>query len=990
MGNRSFLYLTASPDDPEDARSFAEANNNLPTLWQILLAEGKEAAPITYQRVFGDAGTGNLCADARTAIRRVERLAACVSAHPLLHTRPAVAMQFDALLAYMRAEIVAVAPDNQQPVAFSANVDELSWLEESEDFIGKTRRQCNELWTRLEIAMDSSDYPAIDDALGVNDGPCNFSHRDGWAYQFGFAGLDHEYFNRSFEERNVPFATFEPEPADAWLGDGLEKFVKNGRCGVHKLLRNAATGKVERQVLVPAEWDTLRSSKHSDPSYFWVSRDARYGLLHADDAGTRLLIPCELDDVWDYEATSEADTARRVAAVLQNDVISLIDETGRWVVAPDQIDPRIDELWTFQHGLAVARHDQLMGAINGDGHWVLPPQYEQLEGFNAGGYSAATRDGTAVIVNAATGTAGTHAYDRAQWADWIPAFMVERKGKHGWLRPDGSLWIAPEWDEIQRLEGDLFAVRRDKLWGLLKADGTLQIEPQFRELEDRRQSIQGADAASLPPQFFAKRDKLWGLIDAQGATLIPFEYAELGNPFGVVDDGNNVVVPPALVKVVKRVGRRKAEGLWNLDEGRLVVPCRYDHVFPATLYREPGGAVTGYLGSSRPPESTRDNELPLRLGILRADGSELYGIDWAWIGDRYTIEDFMGASIVARRIAEDWSDNRATQAAAAEGNRYAWLKRDGTIVAHDVWLRERFAQGDFDAAYQLSCNLHDGEGIEADEALSSRWLALAAGMAEADLPQAPASGLRRLLKRNKPSWMPRNPDARGNPDAARELSRWLDDDNNPQHDSAAARAWLEHAIKHRGKNNAQVLFDLAYLYDASRGGAEDLNAAAKLYAKSAKLNYGPAAFHLGWCYEFGRGVKTDIATAMKHYRTASTQGDKEADYRIGRLLRQQAEDRKGKDRENLLKQAAYHWRKTLALEDSTVALAASAEIACLMLEGSGGQKRDPDAAERLLLDGAEKGDASCIDYLAHVVYGDKASPKYDSVKAKVWKKRLPR
>src|SRR5688572_1502675 len=98
MGNRSWLYLEhrLSGDDdgadPEEtsADEIAEANNNFPVLWQLLLADGAAGDAIDHQRVFGDAGTDNLASDAHAALARIRQLHAFVERHPMLHTLPQI------------------------------------------------------------------------------------------------------------------------------------------------------------------------------------------------------------------------------------------------------------------------------------------------------------------------------------------------------------------------------------------------------------------------------------------------------------------------------------------------------------------------------------------------------------------------------------------------------------------------------------------------------------------------------------------------------------------------------------------------------------------------------------------------------------------------------------------------------------------------------------------------------------------------------------
>ena len=986
MGNRSYLYLTDTPQAPDQFRLFAEANNNLPTLWQIILADSQSAPPIKYQRVFGDANTDNLSSDAAAALARVERLAEAIQQHPLLHTVPLLSLQFEGLLAYLRDEIALASDGSGKAITFSADLDQLSWLHEGDDFIERTREDNDRLWADIDRAIAHGDYPALDEALGLNEHGGNFSQWPQWAYTFGFAGLDHPYFSLRDEPQAVRFAEFTPEERDEWLGEGLELIKENKRQGV-SLTTTGKGGKTASRVLVEPVWDKVLRSGHRDTRRLWVSRDGRYGLLQANDDEPRLLRPCDLDSVWDYEEVG----GRFIAATLQNDLIGLIDENGNWILAPQDARPPIMELWNFQHGLAPARSGEKAGAIDGGGRWVVQPQFERIDEFNPQGYALAVREGHRVLLNAADGSTGADTYDGGEWAEHVPAFIVYKKDKQGWLHPDGRTWIAPEWDEIRLPIGDRFLVRRGKLWGALYHDGSACIAPEYRALDERLENTQALEENNGQQTFIAKRDKYTGLIDDAGKTIVPFEYSRIENFVSVNDADGRSEVPGTLIRVVRRSGRRNVCGAWDLRLGRETVACRYDHIHATVLYREAGQPIYGYLVANKtgaPPDS---GEAVLRVGVLRSDGSELFAPNWAWIAERYDIDDMTGALIVERNIAKAWTDNRPVQAAVADDNRYVWLLRNGESLTHQDWLSQCYAKGDFDAAWRLACHFRDGEGIEQNDALAKRWTALAAGMPADPVSTAPAaapSRLSKLFKKRASPWMPANADPRGHPEAICELALLLDNDSAAEHDSAAARAWLEHALKHRGKDSPRVHTDLGYLFDAGRGGPEDLERAAKLYRRAAIMNDVNGLYYLGWCYEFQRGVPADNAEAIKHYRGAAKRGHREADYRIGLLLRQQADAAEGNARDQALREAAYHLRKAADTAESSSAPAAGAELALLILSGEGGQKRDADAAERLLLGGAEQGDNTCIAYLVQHLYGDKESEKYDAAQTRKWKKQL--
>ncbi|WP_454899544.1 hypothetical protein [Variovorax boronicumulans] len=180
MGNRSWLYLEHSLPDTEEASAdeIAEANNNFPVLWQLLLADGAAGDAIDHQRVFGDAGTDNLASDAHAALARIRQLHAFVERHPMLHTLPQIALQFEAVVLHL-AELIDDTPEGSAP-RFSANLDELSWLggdADGEGFIERNRRECNERWAEVQRCIDGGNHPGVDAALGVQ----RFADWEAWA-----------------------------------------------------------------------------------------------------------------------------------------------------------------------------------------------------------------------------------------------------------------------------------------------------------------------------------------------------------------------------------------------------------------------------------------------------------------------------------------------------------------------------------------------------------------------------------------------------------------------------------------------------------------------------------------------------------------------------------------------------------------------------------------------------------------------------------------
>src|SRR5574343_232946 len=169
MGNRSFLYVLSSSG--ERCEEFAEANNNFPILWQILLADGEPGEAIEHQRVFGNNDTDNLVADADAALARVKTLAACVREHPMLPRLPEIAQQFEGLETLLGQLIDSHRDAPGGAPKFSANLDELSWMDDDTpgQFIDQCRAECDARWARVSAAIYAGDFPALDEALGLNE-----------------------------------------------------------------------------------------------------------------------------------------------------------------------------------------------------------------------------------------------------------------------------------------------------------------------------------------------------------------------------------------------------------------------------------------------------------------------------------------------------------------------------------------------------------------------------------------------------------------------------------------------------------------------------------------------------------------------------------------------------------------------------------------------------------------------------------------------------
>ncbi|MBZ5791559.1 DUF1911 domain-containing protein [Burkholderia contaminans] len=178
----------------------AETNNHFPTLWRILLADGARGAAIADQRVLGNADTDNLTSDAGAAIGRLGTLAAFLRQHARRGETPWLARQFDGALRYLGEQATRLT-ENGRPAAFSADLDELSWLSDADDFIAVARESCHATWTQIQACIAANDAQRVRSLLEIDE------PRD-WVWGFGFGGLSHAYFSRQQPPRDATYDEF--------------------------------------------------------------------------------------------------------------------------------------------------------------------------------------------------------------------------------------------------------------------------------------------------------------------------------------------------------------------------------------------------------------------------------------------------------------------------------------------------------------------------------------------------------------------------------------------------------------------------------------------------------------------------------------------------------------------------------------------------------------------------------------------------------------
>ncbi|KVX13060.1 hypothetical protein WL01_20095 [Burkholderia ubonensis] len=629
MGNRAWLYLQAGAGDDARTIEFAEANNHFPVLWRVLLARGDAGEAITYQRVFGDAGTPNLVSDARAAHARINRLAAFIAAYPLKGDDPALARQFDAVVRHLGEQIDALGDAHGTPL-LSANLDELSWCDEHgpNDYIDAERDACTRLWWRVANCMDFRDVRGVRDALEIE----RASGWGAWAWHFGFGGMSHVYFGRQNPPRGVAYADFagEGEVHGDYLDHALYSFrARNGLWGARRDAGDAW------EIVLPPEWTGLWRSGARDWSLIWAARDGRVGLIRFDDDdGPQIVREPSFDEVWDFDDD--------VACVRVGDKFGLVRMDGTWV-----LEPSLDDFGEFAGGLASASVDGRWGFVDRRGAWVIPPRFDAAQEF--------VRDGAAVC-------------DGDRW---------------GLVGRDGQWRARPEWTSLEwSAECNAYLAQRDDHAGLVDMTGRVVIEPRYARVApladiNRMETLHELGAMRYVVQ---RDDARCAIVDGDGRVLTPFDFTNAGTLQWLPDDEE---VPAELFTrhaVGVMPGEPASLAVCDFDTGATIALGQYDEV--TGLY---WGADHGWL-ACRYAEGSDD----VRAAVFRADGTVLHPARYTRIGDaalfdhegQHAADATLQPWFVRRvELAQSWSVDEPVAALRDDGVP-VWLYADGRADTH--------------------------------------------------------------------------------------------------------------------------------------------------------------------------------------------------------------------------------------------------------------------------------------------------------------------
>lgn len=132
----------------------------------------------------------------------------------------------------------------------------------------------------------------------------------------------------------------------------------------------------------------------------------------------------------------------------------------------------------INEGFTWARKETMVGLINHEGKWIVPPSYSKVE---------KVVDGYTVVKSV--------------------------EGKEGLLDVKGNIIIPVKYEKVENISEGLFRVRQAGKWGYLDASANTVIDFQFDGAEDFNYGFAQVKIGTT-----------WGLIDKQGNLVIPTQY----------------------------------------------------------------------------------------------------------------------------------------------------------------------------------------------------------------------------------------------------------------------------------------------------------------------------------------------------------------------------------------------------------------------------------------------------------------------------------
>ena len=946
MGNRSYLYVRAGGEHHE----IAEANNNIPVLWQLMLAGGRSGEAIRDQRILrvADEDLDNLEVPLAGAVQRAQHVLRFIARHPVSATLPQVPRYAEAAQAHLQQLLDTHGAD----ATLSADFDEMSWFESdcgeegfNARYLARLDDEFSTLWQAIDNAIARQDWRAFDRTLAEHFDPQAIWSRDWsqWQWHVGLSSFSHRYFGEYHLVQEADFATYcaqggarddegeesdddESSDTDERAPDGATHLIGDLWCfGTHG--ERPAYGvrrgpSVDAPVLITPRYDEIFPLDKPDGEYAYLlccQRDGKQWLVDTRVTPARVLHDTGYDEIWgfDDEGFMPFQLGKR---------FGFLRPDGSELSATPY-----DDVHGFTGGMAAVLQNGRYGFINPEGRQIIAPGYLEVELVDAvegrhlrrvrlnTGWGVMERDGSLLV---------PCLYDELTWAHAFEGWLAERAGQWSLLRADGSPWGGPAPYRVENwlADGAFLRIEQDGRYGLLAADGTMRVPCRYTELEMMYGCVQ--------PLLVGCReaDGLVELIDEHGVLQLPEPCRRVDMLRSLRTDLEDGDTWRDLLRVERDgPGGDPVVGIWRIGAAAPLVPCVYMDI--RVVMPEAGRIVflTGRINDDDPDA--------VRMGVRDESGAELYPEVYGPIaGEGRLPSDPWSWSAVGKNIEDRWRQGLPAKAWHTPSQRLVWIDAQGGSEPFEARLRRLVADGDCDAAFELAKARVAGQDVAQDVHEAARLYT--------HIAQAPhaAQALRGQ--------------------AAYRLALLLCDTTLDLVDEAAGFHWFQQAAAwlEDGASRRHTFAWLIYLHDTQRGGAQDDPAAVLRYATLAsESGDGEGSRRAGVCWRYGHGCEADLDRARALFELAIEQRCAPAHAWLAETLSELAALR---DAPSYYGLCVYHLRAALEAEDAPSWTGTL--LAKLSLDG---KLTEPLAdTEALLLGSAEAGDVDAMRLLAQRIY----------------------
>ena len=330
---------------------------------------------------------------------------------------------------------------------------------------------------------------------------------------------------------------------------------------------------------------------HNDRATFLS--DGRWGVMNAEG---QVIVPPT------YTFMGVYCEGLAIAATPAGDVY--LDGSGN-VALPGPYEEATD----FIDGLARVKVHGRWGIIGRGGAFVHPPQFDKI-GTIVGGAAWAVQAGRCSVLGPA-GVIGAD-FDDVQMAKHEGVWPVKRGQSWSLLFPDGRLVGA--YERVSSVDNGFAMVNRGGKWGFVRPDGTATTEQRY---DDLRTFIDGHAAARI-------EGRGWSLLREDGSEL-PGAYQDVGmfgdgrcpvqkdNRWGYVDRSGGVVVAPSLANAGRFCHGMASVQSPDAAPVAVFVPSPELHTVPVGSLNHPVNAgagldsrmhcIVGFSRALRGPES---------------------------------------------------------------------------------------------------------------------------------------------------------------------------------------------------------------------------------------------------------------------------------------------------------------------------------------------------------------------------------------------------